>query len=110
MANSLRPIAITILPASGLVPIYFTPHITTFTVSMIHISNVSSSGVNTRICLVPSGSAAAIGNALIWDISVPANDFIEFGKGDIYAAGYSLHGKASADNSINIKVAGIETT
>jgi len=77
------------------------------TVNLIRLSNTTGGAVTVQVCYAPTGVAAAVGNAVLWDFSIPANDFIEFGEGDI-VRNASVQAKASADNSVNIRLTGTE--
>ena len=90
--------------------IYTVPALTTFAVSMVHIHNTSGSSVSVQVCLVPSAGAAGVANALLWNFGLTGLDFVEFTKGDYWAAGSILRALASTGSVINIKIAGIEHT
>lgn len=79
------------------------------TVSVVHVANVTAGAVTVQLCYVPPGGAAAVGNAALWNYSIPANDFIEFGEGDILFPNWTIQGLASAGNSINVRIAGEES-
>ena len=81
----------------------------TFTTGVIHIANTHTAAVTLELCIDDGGGDVQT-NALLWDISIPANDFIEFGQGIILAAGSSLSAKASVTDKIIINLSGIETT
>jgi hypothetical protein len=78
-----------------------------FTVTLIHIANATGNDRTVQLCAVPVGAAPAQANALLWDFTVPKNDFIEFGDGMILRAGWTIQGLASAANTISILVCGI---
>jgi 2-keto-4-pentenoate hydratase len=80
---------------------------------MLHICNVTGSAQTLRLCLVPNGGTPTSANAILWDFSIAANDVQELLKGDIWQDGSgtaTLQAQASANTSVNIKLAGIETT
>ena len=80
-----------------------------FTVSMVHFTNVSMVIVKVRLCLVPPAGLPSIGNALCWDLPLPANDVLELLAGDMWPPGYTLQAMANMNNVANIKVAGTES-
>jgi hypothetical protein len=53
--------------------LYTVPSSTSAVVSTIAIANVTASAATCRIFVRISGAAAAVGNALLYDASVPAN-------------------------------------
>lgn len=109
MANTLKYVAVNEIDNAAVETIYTVPASTTFTVTMCHIANTTNAAKTIQLHLVPPAGAAAQANALLYDFSVPANDYVELLKGDIWATGVSLQAKASAANCLNIKLAGIET-
>lgn len=78
-----------------------------FTVRNIHIANSSGAPVTVQVCFVFGGSPAQ-GNSALWNFSVPANDFIEWGEGQKLPPGSSVQALASSGTSVNIWVSGIE--
>lgn len=80
------------------------------TVKNIHIANVTAGAITVQICFVFIGVTPISGNASIWNFSVPANDFIEFGEGQKLPPGTTVQALASAGASINVWLSGIEET
>ena len=78
------------------------------TVSCIHLCNTTSAAVTVQLSAVGPSALAGQPNALLWNFSIPANDFIEFGEGIILLSGWSIWGLASGANSVNALVSGIE--
>jgi hypothetical protein len=109
MANTLMPVAALQL-TTGFQTVYTVPAVTVFTCAVIHIANTTASPITVEICLVPSAGSPTAANALAWDFSIAANDFIEFAKGDIWPAQSTLQAKASAGTSAVLKLSGVETT
>ena len=109
MANTLKPVAALELTTS-FQTVYTVPAATVFTCAVIHIVNTTSSAKTVQVCIVPSGGSPLASNALLYDFSIAANDFIEFAKGDIWAAQSTLQAKASAGSAVVIKLSGVETT
>lgn len=79
-----------------------------FTVKNIHVTNTTNVAATVRVCLVPSAGAAGQNNALVWDLSIDANKFIEFGEGLKFPPGSSLVAAAGAANSVNLFLCGTE--
>lgn len=80
----------------------------TLTVRMIHLVNLTAGAVAVTVCFVPPGETAVAGTAILWDFSIPANDFIEFGEGFVLPSSWTIQAKAGANNSIMIWVCGGE--
>lgn len=78
-------------------------------ISMVHITNTTNGDLTVRLCYVPTGGTAGADNAMLWDYTVPANDFIEFGGNDKIGPSSMIQALASAAASINIKLAGTES-
>lgn len=109
MANVLSPQPA--VPLTGSFAIYYTvPGSTTFTVTCIHIVNVTGAEQAVWVCIVPSAGSPAEGNALLWQFTIPARGFIEFGAGDEWEENSTLRAKVSTAAGVTLKLAGIETT
>lgn len=107
--NTLKPVAVTPLTGS-FATIYTVPASTVFTVGMLHLVNVTSSAVTVRMCVVPNAGSATISNAVLWDFQIAPNDVVELLKGDQWLAQATLQALASTPNSVNLKLAGVETS
>lgn len=81
----------------------------TFTVGIIHIANVDTSEHTVEMCIDDGGGDVAT-NALLWDVVIPPNEFIEFGRGLLLAATYALSVKGDTDDDLVVMVSGIETS
>ena len=79
-----------------------------FTVKSIHIANSSAGAVTVQVCFVFAGGSPAAGNAAIWNFSIPANDFIEWGAGLKLPPSATVQALASAGTSINLWISGVE--
>ena len=77
-------------------------------VANIHLANTGATDQTVRLCRVISGGAAGTSNALLYDFTVPANDFIEFGEGLMLGPKDSLQGSADAANAIVATLGGVE--
>lgn len=73
-------------------------------VAMVHLANVSGSAVLVSVCECPTGVVADVGNAMIWEYSIPANDFFEFGEGVFVNVGNRIQAKCSVSGAANIKL------
>lgn len=109
MANTLKPVAVTELTGS-FTTIYTVPGSTKLTVAQLHLVNATASARTVRVCVVPAAGSPGQSNAILWDFEIGANDFIELAKGDIWDAGATLQALASSASSVNVKLAGVETT
>jgi hypothetical protein len=77
------------------------------TIRNIHIANTSAAPVTVQVCFVFQGSSPIQGNSAIWNFSIPANDFIEWGDGQKLPPKSTVQASASA-NVINFWLSGIE--
>jgi hypothetical protein len=64
-------------------------------VAIVRISNTNGTEVTVRACLVNPGGSAQTSNAIVWDMPIPANDFVEFASGDLWVAGQTLQVRGS---------------
>ena len=78
------------------------------TVRNVHISNTTAGAVPVQVCFVFPGSSPAAGNAALWNFSIPANDFIEWGDGQKLPPGTSVQALAGSGSAINLWLSGIE--
>lgn len=109
MANTLKPIAVLELTAA-FQTYYTVPALTTFTTGIIHIANQSASAATIQLCVVPSAGSPTADNAILWNFSIAANDFIELGRGILLPAASSFRALASGIDTLTLKIDGIETT
>jgi hypothetical protein len=77
-------------------------------VSNIHLSNTTNAAVTIDLCLCASPDPPTAANALLWQFSLGANDFLEFGEGLWLPPGSSLQGGASAGSAIALFLSGHE--
>ena len=75
----------------------------TYALKLIHLTNTTNAPRTVQVCYVPATDTPTQSNALLWDFSIPANDFLEFGEGDVLSAGSSIRAKASANTALNLK-------
>jgi hypothetical protein len=77
--------------------------------AVIHISNGGAVAAIVTVCLLPNATTVpAQGNALIWEFSLAANDFLEFGEGILMSPGYFLVALAAPDDVVLLQFSGIE--
>lgn len=74
----------------------------------IHLANVSASAQTVQLCLVPVGATANAANALMYNFSIPANDFLEIGNGLRLGPSGLVRGQANAANAIVCFLCGVE--
>lgn len=78
------------------------------TIDVVHLVNTSAAAVNIRLCYAPPATAPAVGNAELWDFSLGANTFLEFGEASVLFPNWVIWAMASSPNVVNIRVSGIE--
>ena len=66
--------------------LFTVPASTTYIVSTLVIANVTTSAATVRVHARLAGAAVAIGNAVVYDASIPANSTITFTLGMTFAA------------------------
>lgn len=77
-----------------------------FQVGCIHINNVTTNVQTIRLCMVSSTDTPSISNSLLWDFSLEANNFIEFGEGKILLTDHSYYAMCGLNYACNIKISG----
>lgn len=78
------------------------------TVTLIHIVNTTANAATIRLCVHAEGAAAAAGNAVLWDYSIPANDFIEIADGMILYSRWAIEARTGTAGAITLLVCGVE--
>jgi hypothetical protein len=78
-------------------------------VSRIHLANTTGGAITVRICTVLPGGTPTQANALLWDYSIAANAYVEFGKDLVLLWGVSLQASASVGASVTLTFAGQES-
>jgi hypothetical protein len=109
MPNVLKSNAVTSVGTS-FSTVYTVPAGTTFVAGLVQIVNTTNTATTIRLCVVPSGSSAAQGNAILWDMPIAAYDILHIGKGMILPAGGTLQVCGGVANALNIKADGIEVS
>lgn len=77
-------------------------------VCVIHLVNTTGAPVTVQVCVVPHGGTPSVANALLYDYSIPANDFLQFDEGDFLSPNSTLQALASAGNSVNLRFSGVQ--
>jgi hypothetical protein len=108
MANTLKKLAQAQL-GTGISTLYTVPGATKTVIGVVHVANTTNSDKTFRLHHVPSAGSADTTNALAYDLTVKANDFLEFGKGLVLETGETLQGLASAAGAVTVQVSGIES-
>jgi len=88
--------------------LYTVPSAKSAVVSTISITNVSDSGKTYRVHVVPSGGTAGVGNALVYESSVPAYSMVALTLGISLAAGDTIQVRTSFTNAITFQAFGSE--
>lgn len=80
----------------------------TLTIQNIHVHNRNAAAKKVSISISATSATELLSGALLDDVSIPANDFIEFGAGMKIgnAAARYLVGLAESASSISVKVSG----
>jgi hypothetical protein len=78
------------------------------TLSMVHLVNVTAAPKTVNVYFVPALGAAAAANAALLAYVIPANDFIEFGEGQILSSQQFVVASCSVDNAVNMTLCGLE--
>lgn len=76
--------------------LYTTPANTRTFVKQLDICNTTAAAIGCYFHLVPSGGAADTTNALLYNVSIPANSLFQWSGSQITASGTSIQLKASA--------------
>ena len=61
--------------------IYTVPSLTSTVVSTLHIANVTATDATARVFVRIAGATAAVSNAAVYDVSIPANSFLGLTEG-----------------------------
>jgi len=79
------------------------------TIKLLRLSNVTGSAVTVRLYFAPPNGTGATTNAVLYDFSIAANEFIEFGEGQILYDSFVIRGSCSVDNAVNVILCGLES-
>jgi len=78
------------------------------TVAAIHVTNISAAAKKVRLCFVPPGNIPNAANAILWDFSVPANDFEELGQEILIPSEYTVQAMAEVASAVIVYFSGSE--
>lgn len=76
------------------------------TITCIQLTNTDASARQASVTLGLGGQ----GKAILWNFSIPGDDFIEFGAGIKAPPGTVIQGSASVGGVMNLLVCGVEET
>ena len=79
-----------------------------FRVTCIHVANVTGADDTLQVCIVPSGGTPVSGSALVWNFTVPKNDFCEFGESLWLAPASSIQALCATPHALNFHLSGLE--
>jgi hypothetical protein len=88
--------------------VYTVPSTTEAVVSTILVANVTTGQQTCRIFVRKNGATAGVGNAIIYDGKVPANDFIAITIGITLSAADVITVQSSAGNALTFHAFGSE--
>lgn len=94
---------------TGVTTLYTTPANTRTILKELSIANTTAAAISVRIFLVPSGGSAGTTNAFMYDISVPANNVLQYNGVQVLDAGDTIRIQAGAAG-LTITAAGAEAT
>lgn len=86
--------------------IYTVPSATTAVLRNIHIANTTGSAATIRLTI----GATAVGTALLYDFSVPANGTYDWSGFLVMAATETLRATGGTNNALTVTVSGVEVT
>lgn len=80
-----------------------------FRISCVHVANVTAVPDTVQICLVPPAQSPGSANGLVWNFTIPANDFIEFGEGIWCPPNATVQALCATPAAINVQLSGVES-
>jgi len=97
---------------SNLNVVYTVPPLTTAGITAVHMCNTTNSDVTVRLMYPPSGGIADETTAILWDFTIPANDYHSFSpaKPHYIEAGGGVVFQNSVANAITVTASGVELT
>ena len=88
--------------------LYTVPASTSTIVSTLSVSNVTGTAANARVYVRVGAAAAAISNALLYDVSIPANSAQAFTLGITLAATDIITVRSSTGSALTFQAFGTE--
>ena len=107
VATVTQLIAPTTLSATLTTTLYTVPASTRTLLKEFSIANTTGAAINVRVFLVPSAGAAGTGNAFLYDVSVPANNALQYNGVQVMNAGETIQVQA-ASAGLTITASGAE--
>lgn len=92
---------------TGVTTLYTVPASTRTLLKELNISNTTAAAINVRVFLVPSAGAAGTTNAFLYDVSVPANNSLQYNGVQVMDAGETIQVQA-ASAGLTITASGAE--
>lgn len=78
------------------------------TVTRLLLTNTTSGAKTVQVCFVPNGASPVAANAALWDYSLNANTYLEWGEGIVLPPLTTIKALASAGTAVNLLVCGTE--
>lgn len=94
---------------TGVTTLYTTPASTRALLKEFSIANTTAAAINVRVFLVPSAGTAGTSNAFLYDVSVPANNALQYNGIEVLNAGDTIQIQA-ASAGLTIIASGGEAT
>ena len=94
---------------TGVTTLYTVPASTRTLLKELNISNTTAAAINVRVFLVPSAGAAGTTNAFLYDVSVPANNSLQYNGVQVMNAGETIQVQA-ASAGLTITASGAQAT
>ena len=92
---------------TGVTTLYTVPASTRALLKEFSIANTTGAAINVRVFLVPSAGSAGTGNAFLYDVSVPANNALQYNGVQVMNAGETIQVQA-ASAGLTITASGAE--
>ena len=94
---------------TGVTTLYTVPASTRTLLKEFSIANTTAAAINVRVFLVPSTGTAGTSNAFLYDVSVPANNALQYNGIEVLNAGDTIQIQA-ASAGLTIIASGGEAT
>ena len=94
---------------TGVTTLYTVPASTRTLLKEFSIANTTAAAINARVFLVPSAGSAGTSNAFLYDVSVPANNTLQYNGIEVLNAGDTIQIQA-ASAGLTIIASGAQAT
>ena len=94
---------------TGVTTLYTVPASTRTLLKEFSISNTTAAAINVRVFLVPSAGSAGTANAFLYNVSVPANNTLQYDGVQVMNAGETIQVEA-ASAGLTITASGAQAT